>query len=43
MALLRNAVAFETDDLETLCDRVLEHMVDEDAKDDVALLVLRLD
>ncbi len=43
MARLRNAVAFETDDLETLCDRVLEHMVDEDAKDDVALLVLRLD
>ncbi|MDQ3767234.1 MAG: SpoIIE family protein phosphatase [Actinomycetota bacterium] len=40
---LRNAVAIETDDVETLCDQVLEHMLDAEAKDDVALLILRLD
>jgi serine phosphatase RsbU (regulator of sigma subunit) len=43
LARLREAVAFETNDVEALCDRVLEHMLDADAKDDVALLVLRLD
>jgi len=43
LARLREAVALETDDVEALCDQVLEHMLDADAKDDVALLVLRLD
>lgn len=39
---LRNTVEKETDGVETMCDQVLEHMLDAAATDDVALLVLRL-
>ncbi|MBA2274380.1 MAG: SpoIIE family protein phosphatase [Actinobacteria bacterium] len=43
MMRLRDAVATDTDDVEALCDQVLDHMLDTEAEDDVALLVLRLD
>ena len=40
---LHNAVERETDAVESMCDQVLEHMLDAEATDDVALLILQLD
>lgn len=43
MDMLRLNVAGETKDPETMCDHILGRMLDGEAEDDVALLVLRLE